>query len=86
MQIINFTRNQGAAEARKVGISLASGEYVIHCDSDDWVATTMYEKLYTSAKLYAVDMVICGMYESNGMSEKLYTKMLTLIKRDSLGI
>ena len=85
VQIINFTRNQGAAEARKVGISLASGEYVIHCDSDDWVATTMYEKLYTSAKLYAVDMVICGMYESNGMSEKVIYQDVNSDKERFLG-
>lgn len=33
--------NEGVASARQLGVSLASGEYVIHIDSDDWIESNM---------------------------------------------
>lgn len=71
-QIINFEQNQGAAKAREIGIKAATGEYVIHCDSDDWVDCHIYEKLYNEAILNNSDIVICDMYESNGNTHTLY--------------
>lgn len=35
------TENAGVASARQLGVSLASGEYVIHIDSDDWIEPNM---------------------------------------------
>lgn len=31
--------NQGVAAARQHGLELSSGDYIIHCDSDDWMDT-----------------------------------------------
>lgn len=33
--------NAGVASARQLGVSLASGKYVIHIDSDDWIEPNM---------------------------------------------
>lgn len=33
--------NAGVASARQLGVSLATGEYVIHIDSDDWIEPNM---------------------------------------------
>ncbi len=57
---INFPENRGVREARKVGNETAKGEYIIHCDSDDWVDLNMYELMYNKAKEVDADIVCCG--------------------------
>ena len=39
-----------AAAARNAGLDVASGEYVIFCDSDDWIEPQMYERLCNMAQ------------------------------------
>lgn len=52
--------NSGLPYTRKRGIDVASGDYIIHCDSDDWPDTEMYGKMYDKAVSGKFDMVICG--------------------------
>lgn len=59
-KIINLEKNGGVANARQIGISLATGEYVIHTDSDDWVDKDMYKRLYDKAKETDADIVGCN--------------------------
>ena len=49
IKIINFEENKGAAVARNVGIDTACGEYIGFVDSDDFVDSDFYEKLYNTA-------------------------------------
>ncbi len=35
--IINKQENQGLPQARCSGVKVATGEYIMHCDSDDWL-------------------------------------------------
>lgn len=51
--------NSGQAKVREWGMRNASGEYVIHCDSDDWIEDTMYETMYKLAKINDSDIVFC---------------------------
>ena len=67
IRIINLPENKGAAYAREVGIKAATGEYVIHCDSDDWIDTDMYRLLYEKAECGKHDIVICDWYETDGV-------------------
>lgn len=59
VRIIHHEKNFGLAEARVTGLMAAKGEYVIHCDSDDWVANNIYEILYNEAKRTDADIVGC---------------------------
>lgn len=59
-QITNLEKNGGVANARQIGILLATGEYIIHADSDDWVDKGMYERLYQKAKETNADIVGCN--------------------------
>ncbi len=70
-QIIMLPQNKGLANARKVGIEHASGEYIIQCDSDDWVDTNAYKLMYEFAVNESFDLVVCGIYESNGYQYSL---------------
>lgn len=66
VKIINMSKNSGIAAVRRRGIELATGEYIIHCDSDDWVNIQIYEKLYRKAIEKKSDVVFCDYYNSNG--------------------
>ena len=59
VKIIEMPQNSGQAAVRKRGLEIASGEYIIHCDSDDWIDLTMYEKMYKTAVDQNCDIVIC---------------------------
>jgi len=58
-KIINLPENGGVAKARRIAIENCTGEYIIHCDPDDWVELDMYEKMYKAAKDADADMVYC---------------------------
>ena len=49
VKILNHTVNTGQSGARKDGMAIASGEFIIHCDADDWVDLDTYERLYNKA-------------------------------------
>ena len=59
VRIIEHHVNRGLAAARNTGVSAAKGDYIIHCDSDDWVAPEMYERLLTKANSEKADVVFC---------------------------
>ena len=54
--------NGGQGSARNYGLKKATGEYIGYVDSDDYVCTDMYEKLYNKAKKDDLDIAICGNY------------------------
>jgi len=51
--------NGGAASARNVGISIATGEYIGFCDSDDYVNSNMYEDLICVMEQNNLDTISC---------------------------
>lgn len=59
VRFLRHKENMGLAEARVTGLNASRGEYVIHCDSDDWVDPKMYELLYKEAKKTDADIVGC---------------------------
>lgn len=64
VKIIDMPQNSGQAKAREVGIKATTGEYVIHCDSDDWVDTDMYRAMYDKAVSEELDIVSCNFCSS----------------------
>lgn len=62
LRIVNNAENMGCGGARNAGLDVAEGEYIGFCDSDDYVASNMYELLYNKAKEKDADIVDCGFY------------------------
>lgn len=73
VKIINQLQNWGVAKARKDGIEAATGQYVIHCDSDDWVDCQMYKMLYEKAVCESLDIVMCDWFRTDGLSISVNT-------------
>lgn len=69
-KIIDMPQNSGQAAVRKCGMEQATGEYVIHCDSDDWVEKDMYQIMYEKAKSEDLDIVWCDYYRSDAINHK----------------
>lgn len=66
IKIIRHTENRGLPMARKSGIENTTGDFIIQCDSDDWVDKEMYETMYNEAIKNRADVVVCGYQVTDG--------------------
>ena len=61
-KILTHEHNKGLPSARNTGLQAATGKYVFHCDSDDFVEPDMLEQLYDKAEKEQADIVWCDWY------------------------
>ena len=67
--------NKGCAAARSHGMNVATGEYIIQVDSDDYVVPTMVEKMVAKAQEDDADMVVCNSYYTTN-SRRTFVKVI----------
>lgn len=65
VQILHHEVNKGLPASRKSGYDAAHGDYIAHCDSDDWVDKDMYLLLYDAIEEKQADIAVCDYYRSN---------------------
>lgn len=65
-RFVRMPVNSGQAAVRKKGLQMATGDYVIHCDSDDWACPNMYELMYRAAQEAHADIVTCDYFIHEG--------------------
>ena len=53
--------NGGLSDARNYGVERATGEYIGFVDSDDYIDSEMYEKLYEAIKKENTDVAECNL-------------------------
>ena len=63
--------NEGLPRARMTGLNAATGEYVLHVDSDDWVEPDTVEKLVAKAVETDADIVVYDFWKEYPNRSKL---------------
>lgn len=89
VRILAHAQNQGLPAARNTGMAEARGEFLYHCDSDDYLEPTMLEELYQAATEKKADFVYCDFYLDFGSSRRVmvnptYTDPVQMIKEGFL--
>ncbi len=64
--------NRGQAAVRRYGMQLATGDYVIQCDSDDWVEESMLNEMWNKASKEGLGVVICDFYHDRANKSKYH--------------
>lgn len=62
--------NEGLVRARKTGLLMASGDYVICVDGDDWIEAGAFEYLAGLMDYENVDIVLAARYKDTGASSR----------------
>ena len=70
VKLLTHEKNLGLPAARNMGLAMATGEYVFHCDSDDYVEPDMLERLYEMAQKESADIVWCDWFLSFEKNER----------------
>lgn len=70
VRILNHAENRGLPASRKTGFEAATGKYIFNCDGDDWVESTLLEKLYNAVKDQDIDYSYCDFYLSYEKTER----------------
>ena len=55
--IIRKPVNEGLPQARKTGVAAATGDFIMHVDSDDWIEPDAVQKLVAKAEETGADVV-----------------------------
>ena len=78
--IHRMEQNSGQAKVREWGMRNATGEFLIHCDSDDWPEKQQYEKMYNVAITESADLVFCDYYRVFPNGKKVYNSKNIFLK------
>lgn len=68
--------NQGLVEARKTGVSLAKGEYIVFVDSDDWIESDMLENCYRYLEDSSIEVLVLDYYLNSLKGEERYKNLI----------
>lgn len=70
VSILAHAENKGLPAARNTGLAVATGEYIFHCDSDDFVEKDLLSTLYETACRENADIVWSDYYISYPNNER----------------
>lgn len=59
VRILHQSQNRGLPAARNTGLDAATGDYVFHCDSDDYLEPDALHAMYEAARKSDADIVYC---------------------------
>ena len=76
--IINKMQNEGSMKARESGYKRARGEYIVFCDSDDYLDERYLEILYKTIVEECAEMALSGYYYVDCQGCILYERKYAL--------
>lgn len=65
VKILTHEENRGLPAARNTGLNVATGKYIFHCDSDDFMEPDTLKALYETAEREGADYVWCDYFVSS---------------------
>lgn len=68
IKILYHKTNLGVSQCRQDGVECAKGDYIIHCDPDDWIEKYMCREMYNYAIENNSDILISDFFQ-NGKTE-----------------
>lgn len=71
VQILHHDQNKGLPAARNTGLTTATGEYVFHCDSDDYLEHDALASMYEAAIKADADIIYTDWYLTYPEKERL---------------
>ncbi|MDE6582168.1 MAG: glycosyltransferase [Duncaniella sp.] len=84
VKILRHTENGGVSRSRQDGVDASTGEYVIHCDPDDWVDKDMYKLMYEKAVAADADIVGCDYALEYPDKSEVKRQNFDLVKDDAV--
>lgn len=73
--VYRYKENGGQSTARNLGLKIATGDYILFIDGDDWIENSMIEEMMEPFARGDYDVVICDYYRDYE-NESIYTKSI----------
>lgn len=70
IKIVRHEKNLGLPSARNTGLNHATGKYIFHCDSDDYLEHDALEQMLSLAEREQAEIVWCDWYLSYNQRER----------------
>lgn len=80
--VVNHGENRGSAYARKLGLALSTGEWVMMADSDDWLEPNAVQLLLQTAIERNADLIKAGYFINYSNRIKYYDYPILNTKED----
>lgn len=71
VKVLRHVENRGLPAARNTGLAAATGDYIFHCDSDDYMERDALEAMYETAVRAEADIVYTDWYLTYPEKERL---------------
>lgn len=86
IRIIRHTVNRGLPSARNTGLREATGDFIYHCDSDDFLDTDMLSSLADKATEESLDMAYCDFAMTFDSHERIMAQPDASTGRETLSL